>query len=246
MKEQTHEEPCIVAAAERQMHNWALLSDSNDRIVRQQIASHLATPLLQYVTLSREAGVGGSYIGETLGRRLGWDVYDRNLLDQVADRFHLCRRMLDLVDETQNNWVFDVLGTWMDCQIVPHTKYFKHLCTVILTVAHRGHAVFVGRGVQYILPRKQLLAVRLVASPKYRLRQIMERTGMKQAEAQRWMAETDAGRRDFVRQFFHRDINDPHNYDLVINVDQTNPEGAVEEIQTTLDRRLARETVQRR
>ena len=44
------------------------------------------------------------------------------------------------------------------------------------------------------------------------------------------MAELDKGRREFVEQFFHRDITDPHHYDLMINVDRLGPEGAVGQI----------------
>jgi hypothetical protein len=240
MKEQTHEDPRIAAAAERQMHTWAMMEESRDRAIRRQNESRSAPPAINYVTISREAGLGGSEIGQTLGQRLGWEVFDKNLLDQVAARFHLCRRMLDLVDETQSNWVFDVLGNWMDCQIVPHTKYVSHLSRVILSAAGRGHAVFVGRGAQYILPRQQLLSVRLVASPKYRLQRFMEQTGLNEIAARRSMAEMDAGRREFVQQFFHRDVADPHNYDLVINVERSGREGAVVEILTALEHRVAR------
>jgi cytidylate kinase len=157
------------------------------------------------------------------------------LLDQIADRFHECRRMLELVDETQSSWVYDVLGNWMDCQIVPHAKYFRHLCRVILEAAHCEHAVFVGRGAQFLLPRQHLLAVRLVASPKYRVRQFMAETGMNEIDARRTIMETDAGRREFVEQFLHRDVADPHFYDLVVNVERSGREAAIDEILTALE-----------
>jgi hypothetical protein len=242
MKGQTHENPKIVAAVERRMHAWAMMEESKDRDVRRQNEPQSAPPAIDYVTISREAGLGGSEIGQTLGLRLGWEVFDKNLLDQVAAQFHLCRRMLDLVDETQSNWVFDVLGNWMDCQIVPHETYVRHLSRVILSVAERGRAVFVGRGAQYLLPRPQLLSVRLVASPTYRLQQFIEKTGLNEIAARRSMAEMDAGRREFVEQFFHRDITDPHNYDLVVNVERSGRDGAVAEILTALEHRAARPT----
>jgi hypothetical protein len=237
MIEHVLHDPNAAAAAEKQMRAWALSGDLKDRSIGRKGETQSSTRTVNFISISREAGAGGSEIGQEIGRRLGWRVFDKNLLDLIADRYHVCRRMLDLVDETRSNWVYDVLGNWMDCQIVPHMKYFHQLCSVMLTAAHCEHAVFIGRGAQFLLPRNQLLAVRLVASPKYRTEQLMERTGMNEKDARQIMEETDAGRREFIRQFLRRDVADPHFYDLVINVERCGRKAAVDEIQAALERR---------
>ena len=160
MKEHTREDPTILAAAERQMHAWSLQTELKDRVISGEAESRV-TQALRFVTLSREAGAGGSEIAEQLGQRLGWSVFDKNLLDQVAARFHLPRTTLDLVDETPTNWAYDVLGTWMDRSLVPHEKYVACLSRVVMMAGRRGRAVFVGRGAQFLLPREEVLAVRL-------------------------------------------------------------------------------------
>jgi hypothetical protein len=220
VKEHTREEPTILAAAERQMHAWALGHELEDRASRHKVEDRATQRSLQFVAISRECGAGGSKIGQCVAKRLGWAAFDKNLLDSVADRFHLPRMMLDLVDETPGNWVYDVLGTWMDRKLVPHEKFAACLSRVVLAAAQRGPAVFVGRGAQFLLPREQVLAVRLVASPKYRLQRIMETMRMEESDANRYIRELDEGRREFVEKFFHFDIADPHNYDLVINVER--------------------------
>ena len=60
----------------------------------------------------------------------------------------------------------------------------------------------------------------------------MEKAGISEADARRHMAEVDEGRRQFVEQFFHHDVTDPHLYDLVINVERCGKAGAVEQILT--------------
>jgi cytidylate kinase len=230
MKEQTREMPGILAAAERQMHAWALGNELKDRATRKATEGHPVQHEVRFITISREAGAGGSQIGRCVGERLGWEVFDKNLLDQVADRFRLPRLMLDLVDETRTNWVYDVLGTWMDHKVVPHEKYVACLTRVISTLVRRGHIVFVGRGAQFLLPRQEVLAVRLVASPKYRTQKIMEQLGLTEIDARRFITEADEGRREFVERFFHRDITDPHLYDVVINVERCGKAKAVQEI----------------
>lgn len=230
MKEQTREEPVILAAAERRMHTWAFDNELRDRAQRYEDENLGQRPVFRYVAISREAGAGGSEIGQQVGRRLGWMVFDQNLADCVAERFHLPRSMLDLVDETPSSWVYDVLGTWMDRQLVPHEKYVACLSRVVLSAARRGHAVFVGRGARFLLPRQATLAVRLIASLKYRVRKIMERREIGEAEARHYIKEIDEGRRQFAERFFHHDITDPHQYDLVINVDRTGIDRAADEI----------------
>jgi hypothetical protein len=236
MKEQTHDNPRIIAAAERQMHAWAMNQEFQQQAIRAGAPRRSALHIFPFVTISREAGAGGGEVARLVGERLGWEVLDKSLLDRVADRFHDCREMLDLVDETESNWVYDVLGTWMDRQIIPHEKYVAHLSRVILSAVRRCSCVLVGRGAQFLLPRNVGIAVRLTASKQYRVEQIMRLRGLGPADARRYMLETDCGRHEFVERFFHRDINDLRLYDLVINTERIGLAGAAEQIVAAVGR----------
>jgi len=226
MKAQTREEPRILAAAERQMQAWARIQE----ISKQLSAEGARTALGPYICLSRECGAGGSLIAERLGELLGWEVLDKNVLDEVALRYRVSRLKLDLVDETAFNWAYDIIGPWLDREIVSHEKYFAQLCRVVLAKARRGHVVLVGRGAQFMLPREFGLAVRIIAPKKFRIAQIMERLGLTTREAERLIDETDRGRRQFAYRYFHRDIDDPHLYDIVLNVEHVGIGQAAEKI----------------
>ena len=138
--------------------------------------------------------------------------------------------MLDLVDETESSWVYDVLGTWMDRQIIPHEKYVVQVSHVIQALARGGKGVFVGRGAQFVLPRSQTFAVRIVASEAFRAGACRSATTSVCQEALDAIHRTDCGRRDFIRRFFRQDVNNPHLYDLVLNVEQLGSLGAAEQI----------------
>ena len=159
-----------------------------------------------------------------------WKVYDTNLLDEVAELNEEPRLMLDLVDESEGNWVYDVLGTWMDSQVIPQNKYVTQVSRTIRNLARAGNAVFVGRGAQFILPKSKTLAVRIVAPEAFRARRVQQRYNVGLREALDSIRRTDRGRCDFNRRFFRRDINDPHLFDLVINVGQFGPPEAAEQI----------------
>lgn len=230
MKEHTHEEPQIVAAAERQMRAWSLAQELAEGSGRTRRGDQPHGQFGDFITLSREAGAGGAEIGEAVGRRLGWEVLDKSLLDRVAQQFHLPRAMLELVDETRSNWAYDIFGPWFDRRIVPHEKYLVHAARIVLAAARRGNVVLVGRGGCFLLPREQGLAVRIIASEKYRVRRTVEKYALSEAQARQFIATVDRGRREFVSRFFHRDVADPHLYDLVINVDFLGSEAAGEHI----------------
>ena len=86
MKEQTREDPKILAAAERQMQAWAKNTEMADRSVSLKFHPAHARQEKCFLTISREAGAGGSEIAAIVGKRLGWEVLDKNLLDHVAER----------------------------------------------------------------------------------------------------------------------------------------------------------------
>jgi len=220
MKETVREEPKIVAAAERQMRAHELAEQAAERTLRADEPHQPGAKVKHFVSISREAGAGGSEVGALVGRALGWEVMDKNLLDQVAERFRLSRSMLELVDETESTWVYDVLGAWMDRKIIPHEKFVVDLGRIILAAARRGNMVVVGRGAQFLLPRPMGLAVRLIAAEKFRIERIARLMSLTPEQAKHFVVEVDRGRKEFAERYFHHNITDPHLYDLVLNTER--------------------------
>ena len=141
-----------------------------------------------------------------MGERLGWKVYDANLLDQVAQRYNESRLMLDLVDETESNWVYDVFGTWMDRQVIPHEKYVVQVGRLIRVWPGPATRSSSAAGPQFLLPRSKTFAVRIVASEAFRAQRVRQRHNVGLQEALAAIRRTDRGRRDFIQRFFRQDI----------------------------------------
>jgi len=240
MTDPIREAPKIAAAAERQARAWSFGEHAADAVAAIRRTDRPHPRLGDYITLSREAGACGTLVAELLGKQLGWRVVDRQFVEQVAQRYHLSPTMLELVDETVADWAHDIVGPYLDHRVVPHEKYAVYLERVAYSAARRGNVILVGRGVQCVLPRDQGMAVRLVASEKFRIHQIAERLGVNESLARRHMTETDRGRVDFVMRFFHRDVADPHLYDVVVQVDRFGIEGAAQWIAETYRRWFAR------
>lgn len=220
MNSSVHQDTRIAAFVEGKMRNWARLQETAASAASRQELGRSTAQEVCFVAISREAGAAGTTVARLVGELLGWKVYDRNLLDQVADRYQESRLMLDLVDETEGNWVYDVLGTWMDRQIIPHGKYAVQVSRMIQILARAGNAVFVGRGAQFLLPRSKTFAVRIVAPEAFRAQRVRQRHNVELPEALDSIRRTDRGRRESIQRSFRQDINDPHLYDLVINVER--------------------------
>ncbi len=226
----THLNPRIAASAERQMQAWSRLQEV---AARAEKAAEFPMRLgrgIGYVTISREAGAAGTTVARLVGERLQWDVYDRNLLDELAHRYKESRLMLDLVDETEGNWVFDVLGASIDRNIITHEKYMVQMSRMIQLLAKDGNAVFVGRASQFLLPRQKTLAVRIIATEEYRSERVMRRRNIDRSEAVQVIRQTDRGRSEFVKKYYRQEIEDPHLYDMLLNIERLGPSIAADQI----------------
>ena len=230
MNVQAHDDPKLVAAAERRMQAWVHNQEITDRSASGQAPVRPGVRIGPYVAISRDEGAGASEIAAEVGRLLGWEVLDKNFLDQMAVRSHLSKSMLELVDETSGNWAFDVLGAWLDPAIIPHEKYIAHLVRAVMAAGRRGKVVIVGRGASFILPRHSGLSVRIVASRQFRVHCIMQERRLSEGNAQRFIETSDRERRDFVHRYFHSNIDDPLRYDLMLDVEHINPLRAAETI----------------
>ena len=239
--------PELIDAAERQIQQWVLAHQGQSHHGRQQgwrsceirqwLLAHRgrgqAAPTVNggktadvgpYLAISRESGTGGGQIARLVGEMTGWEVLDRELLECLAELYRTSPAVLNLVDETTANWISEIFDNGICPDFAVHTEYMFHLSRMILMAAQAGKVIYVGRSAHFLLPHRRGLLVRLVASPGYRVQQIVERRRLSYDKARDYVEKTDAGRQEFVRQYFHRDIADPHLYDLMVNVERIGPQ----------------------
>ena len=90
---------------------------------------------------------------------------------------------------------------------------------VIRRLAAQGPCVIVGRGADDLLSDyPQVLKIRLYASFEDKLRRCLEEYHMTREAALKAMELFDRRRAEHYAHYTGRDINDPHNYQLTLNV----------------------------
>jgi cytidylate kinase len=214
--------------AERQMRNWALDLQTRQQLAEEQAQTNVPQWIHPYVAISREAGVDATELAGAIANECGWKVLDRELLDYLAEHDNLSRLALEFVDERTVSWFHEMFGKWLEQQLVSQAEYVSRLGRLVLLAAQHESSIFVGRGVQFMLPRDRGLAVRIIAPLKQRVQCLMRRKQTTEREAKQLMAEIDDNRAQFVQRYFHRDIADPHLYDLVVNLEHIPRSAAVE------------------
>lgn len=227
-------DPGLTAAAERAMRRWELSRQAERQLAERSVAEPAARLC---ITISREAGARGGTVARLVGQKLGWTVYDQELLEYIAHQMHLRASVLESLDEKAFHWSHDWLAALLEDQWQDQDAYIVHVTKVILAIGLHGEAIIVGRGAACILPRERSLNIRVIAKDADRIAFLSQLERLTPQEAERYMRETDEQRKRFVRDYFHRNNDDPHEYDLVIDSSSLGEECCAELIVAAVGRK---------
>lgn len=178
------------------------------------------------IALSRERGSGGAEVAREIGRQLGWQVYDRELLDRIAEEAGVRTELLSSIDEKRSHWLVELLESFGKASTMSSCAYVRHVVETMLALALHGECVIVGRGSAAVLPPETTLRLRIVAPVADRVKHLARRLGVSEAKAAHDIQKVDAERAAFVKGYFHQEVSDEHHYDLTINTARLSVEQA--------------------
>jgi hypothetical protein len=234
--------PAVMKLIEKQKALWEIKEQAartEDRPGRYVEGGVSYGPCL---LISRECGSGGNVTSRMVGGRLGWQVFDKEVVDQVSEMAHARQSLVESVDEKLRTKWEDTWRPMLDGNDLSSSQYMRYLHEVIMTLGHRGDVVILGRGAQYLLPRPCALRVRLIAPLEQRSARLAEVKQMTQAQARIFVEHTDSERARFVRKTFHSDISDARDYDLVINTGEVRFSQAAGIILSALEHKMGVKT----
>jgi cytidylate kinase len=188
------------------------------------------------IALSREAGTYGAAIARAVADRLGWPVYDSELMQRIATDMGVHQALLSSMDEHHVSWLTEYLEGLSPHRGVSQYAFMHRLLETLLSLAAHGNCVIVGRGATKVLPAATTLRVRIVAPREHRVEAVQHEHGIAREAAARQVEATDRERNEFVREHFGMDAADPRNYDLLLNAARFPIEQCAELIIAALDR----------
>jgi len=183
-----------------------------------------------YLAISRECGCGAEALTNAIQEKTGFEKFDHEILDYMAEHDDVRRRLYETIDDRTMGWIESICSSLSMGPAVDHVEYFNRLSHGLLAICHNTHAIIIGRAANFILPRNEGLAVRLVAPRDYRLQRYAARHNLDLKTALREMERIDRGRGSFVEAHFGKFAFDPRRYDLTINVSQFSQAQIVEMI----------------
>jgi hypothetical protein len=192
-----------------------------------------------YLLISREKGAGGSAVGRLAGKRLGWQVFDNEIVDAIAQKACVRRELIESLDERDRATIHDAVDRLLHPQPLDTSGYLANLHEILLTLGHQGDVVIVGRGAQFVLPTPFGLRVRMVAPVDVRVRRIASGDNLSLKAARAAVESSDRERATVVRRHFGQNVLDPLNQDLTINTAELTVEAATEVVLAALQQKLA-------
>jgi cytidylate kinase len=204
------------------------------------------------VTIGREIGSGGAYIGQQIATRLGILCLDREILQQVARQRGVPEELLTpreeavtpvwrSVMETFSSWSVPESGFTLPPLDIPSDEDLFALQSAIITrVAREQSAVVIGRCGSWVLrhhPRH--VSVFCHASTAFRLARLQAQYNDSPAEAAKLIEASDRARAHYRKAMTGVDATDARQYDLCVNTGLLGVEGSAELILEYVQRRMS-------
>ena len=149
------------------------------------------------ITISREFGSGGRFIGEEVAKKLGIKYYDKEIIGQIAKESGLAPEYIkENAELSPKKGIFAYAFTGRDItgKSVEDMVYEAQR-KVILELAGKEPCVIVGRNADYILKdRDDVLNVFIHGDMPEKIQRIMSLYHVEEQEAVKMMADTDKRR----------------------------------------------------
>lgn len=170
-----------------------------------------------YITVSREPGSGGTPIAKLVAEKLGFTLVDKQIVEEIAKSTKKRKEVIMAVDEKKRSAIDDIVHALLNEDYIDDLKYVSELVRLMLIYAHQGHCVLLGRGSNFITPFAHGLHVRITAPYQVRVQRAIDYEGYTRQQARKVIADVEKERKEFVTQYFNKNVTKDNAYDLTIN-----------------------------
>lgn len=175
------------------------------------------------ITISREFGSGGRFIGEEVAKKLGIVYYDKNIISQVAEKSGLAPEYIQESAELSPKkglFAYALAGRDITGKSVEDMVYEAQR-KVILELADKEPCVIIGRNADYILKdRDDILNIFIHGDMPEKIQRITRLYKVEEQEAVKMMTDTDKRRMTNYNFYTEQKWGKASNYTLCLNSSQ--------------------------
>ena len=175
------------------------------------------------ITISREFGSGGRFIGEEVAKKLGIAYYDKNIIGQIAEKSGLSPEYIqENAELSPKKGLFayafsgrDITGKSVEDMVYEAQR------NIILDLAEKEPCVIIGRNADYILKdRDDVLNVFIHGDMPEKIQRITDLYNVEKQKAVKMMEDTDKRRKTNYNFYTDQNWGKASNYTLCLNSSQ--------------------------
>lgn len=187
----------------------ALIDDtSTDNILNKQIV----------ITLAREYGSGGRYVGRLIADKLGIKLYDKDFIVKVAEETGLSEEYIE--NNEQKRDILSGLNNGYYFGLNNADELFLKEAELIKKVANKESCVIIGRAADFILKdRKNVVKIFIYSTMKDKIKRATQIYGFDKEKAEKEIKRIDKLRANHYKYYTEKDWDNHSNYDICINSD---------------------------
>ena len=180
------------------------------------------------ITISRQLGSGGSYIGQQLAKKLDMYYADHDIISKAAEQLSFTENDLAFKDEkVESFWEsflrYNVLS--QDLNVPAFTRFaptsrqlFEAESKIIHRITEEGAAIIIGRcGFHVLAGYLNKVSIFLYSDMEFRTKRIQETENLSEKEARKAILLSDKERKMYIKNFAEREWTDAQNFDLCID-----------------------------
>ena len=175
------------------------------------------------ITISREFGSGGRFIGEEVAKKLGIAYYDKNIINEIAEKSGLSPEYIQENAELSPKrglFAYAFAGRDITGKSVEDMVYEAQR-KVILDLAEKESCVIIGRNADFILKdRDDVLNVFIHGNMPEKMKRICQLYNVSEQDAVKMMTDTDKRRMTNYNFYTDQRWGKASNYTLCLNSSQ--------------------------
>lgn len=203
------------------------------------------------ITINRESGSGGREIAYRLGEMLGLKVYDKAVLEGVAEKYHLTLQEIERIREEKLTFWDDFCRFYRqfgaagdsyqaENKKVTSRELFYVEAQIMRNLAQQESCIFVGRsGFHVFKDNPDAIRIFIMADREVRIKRFAQRKGIDEETAAKMIDETDNAREKYTKTFADISRYDARNYNLTINVTPFTTESVAALLAENIRRKMA-------
>ena len=179
------------------------------------------------ITIAREYGSGGRYIGRLVAEKLGLKFYDKEFIQKLAQKTGLSEEYIE--NSEQKREVLDNINNGYYAGMNNADELYVHEANLIKEIAKKESCVIIGRCADFVLKdRKDVTKIFIYNDMDSKIKRATKYYGLDKQKAEKEITKINKLRANHYKYYTDLEWDDHSHYDLCINSDALGVEKSAE------------------